>query len=335
MERTFYFLPLLALVACGTKDSDDTSGGTDSNDSGGGDSCEVTVPSTIPTSGATNANYRSDIEFHLSAADATAQIDAGGIAGTQMVSSDGKTVYWHLSAALAPMTAYTVTLNYCGGSVPLSFTTSNVGEPTSGSLVGNTYAIDLTLANIVEPPGIGSVLGAYLTTDILLGVMSESGTDMQMLGALAVEGATTQDYCSPSIDFPPADWQNPYFQIGPQDTNFSVAGYDIAVQGLNITGSFAPDGSYVDGATLSGTIDTRPLAGLVDDSGNEGAICELAVNFGATCEACPSDGGMFCLTLVANQISADKVSGALVVVAGSDCEGCESGPPAEDAVCAG
>ena len=335
MIRSLTFVPLLALIACGGKDSDDTGGTGDNGGDSGSDSCEVTVPSTIPSSGATNANYRSNIEFHLSAADATATIDAGGIAGTQMVSSDGKTVYWQLSGPLEPLTSYTVTLNYCGGSVPLSFTTSNVGTPTTTSLVGNPYAIDLAAANIVEPPGIGSVLGAYLTTNILLGVMSASGTDMQMLGALAIEGGTTQDYCSPSIDFPPADWQDPYFQIGPQDTNFAVAGYDIAVQDLNITGSFAPDGSYVDGATLSGTIDTRPLAGLVDDSGNEGAICELAVNFGATCEACPSDDGMYCLTLVANQISADKVSGALVVVAGSDCEGCESGPPAEDAVCAG
>lgn len=336
MSRILCLLPLVALAACNNdKATDDTSG----DNGGGGDTsetCTTTVKSTMPADGSTTANYRADIYFELSAADTTATITTD-IPGTQQASSDGKTIYWVLSGPLDSSTSYTVTLDYCGGSVPITFTTSEVGPAVdAGTVQDKTYALDLAHAHIAEPPGIGSVLSTYLTQQVLIGVQSLSGSDLQMIGALGIEGSSpaSQDYCSPSIPFPSADFSaNPYFQIGPQDTEFSVAGYDIAIESLNITGSFAPDGSYIDAATLSGTIDTRPLAGLVDDSGNEGAICELAVNFGAECEACPSDGQPYCLTLVADGINADSVPGALVEVAGSNCTGCESGPPADDAVC--
>jgi hypothetical protein len=161
-----------------------------------------------------------------------------------------------------------------------------------------------------------------------MGVVSDEGTELQMIGAVAVKGASSQDYCDPTIDFPAADFsERPFFSIGPQDTVFSIAGYEIPIQALNITGTFAPDGSYIGGATLSGTIDTRPLAPLIDDSGDEGAICTLAKNFGAACEPCPSDGKSFCLTMVIDQIFADSVDGVLVPVAGNDCPECESGAP--------
>ena len=160
------------------------------------------------------------------------------------------------------------------------------------------------------------------------------GSTVQMIGALAVKNSTRQDYCDPSIAFPEADFSaNPFFSIGPQDTTFNVAGYAVDIEDLNITGAFAPDATFIEGATLSGTIDTRPLAGLIDPK-NEAAICELAANFQAECQPCPSDGAPFCLTLVANRIVGTLVDGSLVVVEGNDCEGCESGPPAPDAVCA-
>lgn len=335
MSRILCLLPLLAIAGCPTTDKDDTAGSNGGGDSSS-DTCTTTVKSTMPADGSTTANYRADIYFELSAADTTATITTD-IPGVQQSSSDGKTIYWIQSGQLDSATSYTATLDYCGGTVPISFTTSEVGTGVdAGTIADKTYALDLAHAHIAEPPGIGSVLSTYLTQQVLIGVESMSGSDLQMLGALAVENSSpaSQDYCSPSIPFPAADFsENPFFAIGPQDTTFSVAGYDIDIESLNITGSFAPDGTYIDAATLSGTIDTRPLSGLLDDSGNEAAICELAVSFGATCENCPSDGQPYCLTLVADGISADNVPGALAVVAGSNCTGCESGPPAEDATC--
>jgi len=331
MTRSLLFLPLF-LAACGT-DKD----GSATDDSSTQPSCEVEIDSTVPASGAVDAYYRAPIEFSLSDADPTATITTD-IPGSQTTSADGKTVIWTPTDALAPSTAYTVTLDYCGGNADLAFTTSALGTaiPDTSSLVGATYTIDLATARIVEPAGIGSVLTSQLQQSILVGVESVDASNIQMIGAIAAAGTTTQDYCTPTIPFPSADFTTaPFFTIGPRTTSLSVAGYNVEIQDLEITGTFAADGSYFGGGTLSGTIDTRPLAPLLDDSGNEGAICDLAVNFGAACEACPSDGGMFCLTLVADQITADAVSGGpLVEVDGSDCTGCETGPPADDATCA-
>lgn len=334
MTRSLLILSLAALAACGgDKTGDDTGGETGSGNGGGG--CDVTIKSTIPANNATDAYYRGNIYFTLSDADPTATVSSS-IAGTQTVSGDGKTIIYTPSAALSPSTSYSVTLSYCGGDATIDFTTSAVGTSTDAkALVGHAYALDLAAANIVEPAGISAVLSQYLTTAVLVGVQDVSGGQIQMIGAIGAEGVSPaeQDYCTPSIDFPSADFaENPFFSIGPQDTVLAVAGYEIEIKQLNVTGSFAPDASEIAGATLSGTIDTRPLAPLIDPK-DPNAICALAVNFGAECIAC-SDGQPYCLTLVADSITGTAIADALVPVAGSDCEGCESGPPAPDAVCA-
>ncbi len=314
--------PLVALVGCsGGKDE------TGNDTSGNNNSCDITVDSTIPSSGSADAYYRANIEFQLSDPDSTATITTT-IPGTQVTSDDGLTVKWVLDGPLDSNTAYTATLDYCGGSVPLSFTTSDLGSliDDTSTLVGRTYVVALGEARIVEPPGIGSVLSSYLTTDILMGVSSVDGSSLNIIGAVAKADVSPdeQDYCDPTIPFPTADFSaQPFFTVGPQTTTLSVAGYDIEIGDLNITGTFSSDGTYFDGGTLSGTIDTRPLSPLIDDSGNPGAICELAVNFGATCEACPSDGEPYCLTLVADQILAEQVDGVtLIEVGGNNCMDC-------------
>lgn len=321
---------LLPLGACSGDEKSDDTGSAD--DSGNPDGCTVTIKSTIPSADSVTAYYRGNVEFELSAPDGTAQI-VTDIPGSQTLSSDGLRVIWTISSPLDPQAGYSATLNYCGGSATINFTTSELGNPVGdpGGLVGSTFLVDLGSARIVEPPGIGKVLSAYLTTDILIGVSSVTDTEIKMMGALAVEGSSPamQDYCDPSIDFPTADFiDSCYFSVGPEDTIFAVSGYEIVVESLVLNGTIAPDGSYFDGGVLSGTIDTRPLAALLGDPKDVGAICELAINFGAACEACPSDGEQFCLSLVADQIYAEAVSGlSLVAVAGDDCAGCESGPP--------
>jgi hypothetical protein len=316
-------LPLLVLAACSGKDGDSGTG-----DSTVPESCSIAIDSTVPTDGAADAYYRGNVEFILSEADDSATIETS-IPGTQITSEDGLRVIWQLSAPLDPNTSYSATLHYCGGDAEISFTTSSLGTPIDdpSSLEGRAYVVDLPAARIVEPPGIGAVLTSYLTTDILIGVNGVTGSQIDMIGAVAVTDSSppVQDYCTPSIPFPPADFsESPFFAIGPQDTTLNVAGYEIDIQDLLINGTFAADGTYFDGGVLSGTIDTRPLAPPLDDSGNEGAICDLAVNFGATCEACPSDGQPYCLSLVADQIYAEQVDGVtLVPVLGTDCAGCD------------
>jgi hypothetical protein len=231
------FLPFL-LTACPA--TGDDSKATDDTGPGTGDtSCGVTIDETIPSSGATDADYRAAIEFHLSDADSTATATSS-IAGTTQLSDDSETVYFIPNEPLEPSTSYTVTLNYCGGSADLSFTTSSLGTPLSDPsiLVGKTYSLDLAGARIVEPDGIGSVLTSYLTQVILVGVTSVDGSSIEMMGAIGAEGSDppTQDTCTETIDFPTADFSDqPFFTVGPQDTTLSVAGYDITIGELNIT----------------------------------------------------------------------------------------------------
>lgn len=327
MIRSLSVFSLFALVACGDKADDSDSSGD--NGGNGGDGCGITVDSTIPSQDSADAYYRADIEFTLSDPDSTAALTTD-IPGHQEPSEDGLTVKWVPDAPLSPSTAYSVTLDYCGGSVQLDFTTSDLGTSMSDPsiLVGRTYVLALGDARIVEPAGIGSVLSSYLTTDILLGVSTVTDTSLDIIGAVAVADVTpdVQDFCTPTIPFPTADFsEQPFFTVGPQTTTLAVAGYEIEIGDLNVTGTFAADGSYFDGGTLSGTIDTRPLAPLIDDSGNEGAICDLAVNFGAECEACSSDGEPYCLTLVADQILAEQLPDTeLREVGQSDCVDCAS-----------
>lgn len=333
MHRSLFLLPFL-LTACPDPKADDTAI-TDTD----GEGCDVQIDETIPVTGAIDADYRSSIEFHLSDPDPTATASSS-VAGQSWRNADNDVVYFTPDAPLSPSTPYTVDLTYCGGTASISFTTSALGTSISdpeGTLKDKTYELLLSDARIVEPDGIGSVLSSYLTQAILVGVVSVD-TEIQMMGAIGVEDATPamQDYCDPTIPFPSADFsEQPFFQIGPETTTLSVAGYNITIEDLAISGTFASDGTYFGGGELSGTIDTRPLDPLLSETGEEGAICDLAVSFGAACEACPSDGELFCLTLVADQIQANVVNGVtLAEVVGNDCEGCEAGPPAPDAVCA-
>jgi hypothetical protein len=319
MTRSLSLLPFLVLAACsGGGDKTDTAD-TDTS----GESCGVEIEESIPSANAFDAYYRGDIEFILSDADPTATIDTD-IPGTLAVLDDGERIVWQPSAPLQPNTEYTVTLNYCGGSAPLSFTTSSLGSPIEDGvdLVGKSYAINLASARITKPAGIGDVLGGYLTQSIIVGVTDVSDTSIQMVGALAKEGSNppAQDFCDPSIPFPEADFTAaPFFSIGPEDTRIAVAGFDITIGQLVIEGTLASDASSFSGGVLSGTIDTRPLAPLLDDSGDPNAICELAANFGATCEACPDGSGTYCLTLVADQLVGEGISTPVVPMDGNDC----------------
>jgi hypothetical protein len=295
--------------------------------------CDVTVDSTVPTPDSADAYYRGNIEFHLSDADSTATIETD-VPGTMTVNEDGDVITWEVDQTqpMAPNTSYSATLHYCGGDATINFTTSDLGTSISDpqSLVGRTYALSFANARIVEPEGVGDVLKSYITQDILIGVQSVTSTNVEMIGGIGKDATDppAQEYCDPTIDFPSADFTSqPYFNIGPQTTTLSVAGYSIEITDLVINGTFSSDGSYFGGGTLAGTIDTRPFVGLVDssDDPDPNAICDLAGNFGAACVACPSDNEPYCLTLVADQLIAEEVDGlTLIEVGGNNCEGCDN-----------
>lgn len=293
-------------------------------DSAAEEACQVTIKETTPTTGSIDAYYRGTIEFVLSGADPTAEIETD-IPGTQSVRDN--TIVWTPSAALSPSTQYSATLHYCGGDATIDFTTSALGtalEPAL-ELVGKTYNLKLGDARIVEPPGVGGLLSEYLDVAILAGVTTVTDTQIEMLGSLGKEDAeagTVQDFCNPTIPFPVADFTgSPYFLIaGDGATEISVAGYTIAIENLEISGTFAANGDHFGGGTLKGTIDTRPFDDLIEEGAEPGAVCELVPSFGVDCEECPGKPGeVFCLSIAADSIKADEVATTVVKMAGNDC----------------
>ncbi len=266
-----------------------------------------------------DAYYRTPIEATLAELDPAATITVEGVQGTQ--SFRGNTLVFTPAAPLAPSTTYNVTVTHCAEST-YSFTTSAVGGTVdTADLAGKTYALDLASGRFVHPEGVGSLLQQYLTTDVLVGVVSSDNTSIQMVGAIGIEEASppAQDTCNATIPFPQADFAaNPFFEIGPETTTLNVEDFEITITDLMISGAFAPDATYLTGAVLSGSIDTRPLVPLLGDAeAGEDAICKLAESIGVACEPCPA-GGNFCLSIYVDSIDAASTGTSLQVIASQE-----------------
>ncbi len=141
----------------------------------------------------------------------------------------------------------------------LTFTTSELGGALTDTsvLLNKTCSLDLATANIVEPPGVGAVLGGLVENGILVGVVGADGPTLRVSGGIESD-IGGQGHCIATFSFPNADFSAaPEFSIGPRDTVRSFAGLEIRIGHLRATGTFAPDGRYFDTGTLSGVVDVR------------------------------------------------------------------------------
>jgi hypothetical protein len=282
--------------------------------------CDNGIVSITPADSAQNVYYRSDINVLFEAADenATCFVSNAGVEVPGSTMWMGDTMMWQGDAPLDSNTTYDVALSYECGEPTTTFTTSEVGgESDPADLNGRTYVLDLAGGNFVQPAGVGALLQTQLTVDILIGVTDASTAEVEMMGALGLDGASpaAQDTCQETIDFPtPADFsENPFFSVGPDTTTLSVQGMEVTIDDLLISGAFSPDGSYIAGATLAGAVDTRPLVGLIDPEGSDNTICDLVATFGVACEPCSDGSGDYCLTLLVNDISAEELPNTTLV----------------------
>ncbi|MCP4921025.1 MAG: Ig-like domain-containing protein [Proteobacteria bacterium] len=299
-------------------------------DSGLVEACgvEISDQDIWPAPNSSDFYYRGTIEVHLSDADDTAEISMDGVTGTTWRSDDNKTVYFTPDAPLEPNTEYTYTVSYCTADAAITFTTSELGGTMSDPTIieGMVYDLALDSGRIVIPEGVGSVLESYLTVQIFLEVTS-AGDEIEFLGAIGDEDVPgQQDYCTETLDFPEAaDFSEaPYFKIGPATTNISVAGYEITIEDMLISGTFSSDGTWFGGGELSGSIDTRPLAVLVGDEEEDDAVCNLVAGFGVSCIPCP-DGTNFCLEIKAVDLVGTAADTDVEEIAQGDChENCDA-----------
>ncbi len=271
--------------------------------------CTNQIVETFPQTGDNQVYYRTTVEFVLSSVQGgeSIRLTSGGspISGNTVV--DGDRIIFTPDAPLAPSTTYDAELTWCGGQTVATWTTSVVGDPATGGIIGNTYGLDLASGRFVEPPGVGSLVGSLITTEFLLGITNTSATELDILGAIG-DGGPFQDECSPTFDYPTADFsQNPYFQIQTPVLTLDISGIAMDIEDAEISGAFSSDGSFVAGAVFAGSIDTLLLDPLIGSS-----TCALMVAFGVNCQPCAS-GGNTCLTLYVDNMTAPLKNGLTLV----------------------
>ncbi len=328
MARIFMTLATLSLIACGG-DKGGGTGTTGGDDGPNNNECTVTFQNENPADGTTDWYYMSALEVALSEADSTAVIDVAdgsgaAVAGSTSFSEDGLVAYFTPDAPFAPSTQYTLTITTCGGEGggSIGFATSELGTPLQCDITGKSFRVDLASARFLKPVGVADLLLGSLEDDILVGVTAQVDTSLEMIGALSNGAGAGQDYCSPTIPFPTASFDDPAFNVGPADTSLTVAGVTVEISQLNISGAFAPDCSYFGGGVLSGELDARvlgpviePLLGMSDPD----QICGALAGFGVTCDACASDGQPYCAEVLADQITADTTGTTLSCVDETEC----------------
>ena len=302
MTRTLgLFFGCALLAACGgDKGSDPTDSATTPT------GCQLEILGQFPDVGANDVYYRTSVEVTFDALDGseTLTVSNAGAAVAGTTTTVDNTLVFAPDEPLMSSTTYSVELTWCGGPTTYDFTTSAVGDPVDeSSLVGNTYTLDLSSGRFTQPPGVGDIIGGLLTPDtaqILIGVTAADASELSVMGALG-DGAGGQDMCTESFAFPlPAS-----FTDNETDTlNLSIEGIDLVIEDLLIGGSFSPDNSYIDGATLKGFIDVNILAELVGDD-----PCALLVTFGVSCEECSDGSGAHCLGVEVDSMRADMVGG--------------------------
>lgn len=318
---TFIGILLAGQLGCNGK-SDDSADAAGNNGS-----CDIEIDETYPSDGAIDMYYRGQITAELSDDDESASLslaDSSGAAVSGTSTLDGDDITFTPDSPLTSGESYTAMVEYCGGIASFDFTVSALGSPLTVDITGGTYAVDLASGNFVEPAGIGDLIGGLLENNILIGIQSTENNLLSIRGAISEEGNSDQDYCSETLDsFPDADFsESPYFVIPEGDVTLSVAGIDLTINALSISGTFAADGSYFGGGEVSGQLDARVLAPLASDLGLEDdspeALCNLLLGFGVQCIPC-GDGEPYCANLRVNRLSADDTEEELGLVCEGDC----------------
>jgi hypothetical protein len=302
---------LLSLCAAACTDSGETTD-TTPDPTGPSEQCIAVVASVTPEDGAREVFYRSSVEVVLAEADASATIelrDRDGVTATgASASEDGITHVWS-GDPLLPNETYDVLVRLACGTVTSQFTTSHTGG-TAVDVTGKVYAIDLASGHWRAPEGFEDVLeglaGAY---GLRVSPTAVSASELSMLAAVTLDGV--QNTCAPTFPLTDASYTNPYFELSVPEFDIPVGTEPLAVTDFGVSGTFAPNGSAIEGVAVRGLMDTRPLAEVVLGTPDG---CPALAAFGVTCEACPDGSGDFCVAVDVVDLVAEEVELALVEI---------------------
>lgn len=304
---------VLVLAGCPDKTETPTDSTTPPTDST--TLCAAGVASTFPEDGATGVYYRTSVAFVLQEADPTASIAVEDEAGTVVPGAStvaGATVTW-AGDPLAPSAAYDAVLTDACGTVRITFRTGSTGEPAP-DVTGDTYELDLQSGRWIEPPDFGDVLPSLAAAyGLLVSVTEVTDSSLSMFAAVTKEGV--QNTCALTVPLVDASYDNPYFELTSAAFPVSLPADTMYITDFVVAGAFAPGGTSMDGVTVRGMIDTRPLALML--LGTDEACGTLSA-FGVTCKACPDGSGDYCVAVDVEDVTADRVDAAVVEITDLD-----------------
>ncbi|MCK6507555.1 Ig-like domain-containing protein [Myxococcota bacterium] len=309
----------------GTDGGGTDGGGTDGGTDGGTEDCDVDVDDSAPEDGDTDVALGSTVVFYLDDADPTASVSlataaGASVAGSTWLANDDSEVWFQPEGPLSSNTEYVATLDWCGGTESVSFTTLDPGTPVD-DLVGNAYLLDVAGASWTEPEGAGDLISGFIDLELIVGVSSVTGDSIKMLGAIADAGE--QDYCTPTIDFPSADFrENPYFQVGPTDVVFDAGGISAELSDFSMSGYFGDDGDIIEEGVVQAELDVRVLApalGEVLGTEDPDDLCMYMGFLGIECTTCTGDGADYCVGLTVEEIDGALLGESLATVDQGNC----------------
>lgn len=271
----------------------------------------------FPPNGTTDAYFRGLVWAELDAPSddwSVSVIDDAGEAVTSLP-IDANETYQAIIPLLEPNSDYTLRVETCAGATETRFSTSEIGTPIDAdALTGVVYELDFQSATVLEPAGAAEAVVLILQQYISLLRVEHSNGLITMLGALGIEdeqGDTIQDPCSRSLDLPiEFSWDNPVISYGEPQVSFAWLDAEVEVNDMAGSGSVTPDLSQLVGLRLSGWLDTREHSTVIPDleGTGPGAVCDLAGDFGITCEPCNgNEDEAYCVSVVFENLQANRV----------------------------
>ena len=268
-----------------------------STDSGNEPACTASFNQVFPADGSTNVYIRSPLQFYLTQPDPSAQI-VTDIPGHMSVSEDGRILSWIADGPMAPQSSNSLTLQGCFGTATTHFQTSWAGQPLEAGVAGRSYLLNLKGGR--ADTQVAELMTPYLVGFVRLEVLTQTQTALSLRAAYSRTNDFSEE-CTVTQQY--AVFQDqPYFVTIPSDLAFPHLYH------AQLSGTFTPDGSRVEGLHLTGQWDVRDLEadGLNPDGETPEQLCGILAAVKLPCTRC-DDGELRCVDLSASLIPGEEL----------------------------
>lgn len=157
-------------------------------------------------------------------------------------------------------------------------------ETSVDARIGAVFSFRFSDATVVAPAGFGSVLSAYLSSDVEVTVVDIVGD------ALSLELHDTA--VTSGGDFEGDISGDPDFTSSCSAMPFDFSGVSGTWENATFSGELRSDATGVDAGVFTADLHTAGISSGI--LGSPEALCELVTSFGESCGAC-ADGSMLCL----------------------------------------